>query len=498
MSNTLLFEKLDQLVDDCAGARGDWDDVLQRALVLEPPAPPRPRRVRSRRALVWAVAVSSLAVILFATPAFGLLRDWIGRKDVPFTGKTAPLVVKRDFADLSLGMQEGLFPQAIASQTRKVGVFRASGKNYVLYVAPIRKGGFCAMFSDLSRFLGCLETRPIAKDYPNSHGAVNPYLLKVSVGQWDVSGLVFAKDAASLSVEYQDGSSEQIPFVYVSKPIDAGFFLHGFRQGVAAVSVRDSRGKLIARWTSDYSPPPPKSLSVTPRYLRSPPPLPTKPTPPLQRGRANGVSAVAGKNGFVIFDLSGASEKVRALLAEGASTDCFAFTPYHEESPAGAGGGFNQLRPRVVQVYQGLATPFDGCTIRGRYGHRWPDRLHSHDAVEIAFTARAKTYFADHAAARDLALFVGSNRMRQIRRLSGEALETAISRKYGTAITHLPSSVSPLPPGRIGYSDHAYGATFFAGEPTFFEYSTTGRRFYVTINKGKIASENVRELTLLR
>ena len=113
MSDALLFERLDELVDDCAGARGDWDDVLRRAENAARLTAPR-RRLRrpSRRVLAWGVAVASLLVIFFATPAFGLLRNWIGRKDVPFTGKTAPFVVKRNFADMSIGSPPGMAPPA--------------------------------------------------------------------------------------------------------------------------------------------------------------------------------------------------------------------------------------------------------------------------------------------------------------------------------------------------------------------------------------------------
>jgi len=54
-------------------------------------------------------------------------------------------------------------------------------------------------------------------------------------------------------------------------------------------------------------------------------------------------------------------------------------------------------------------------------------------------------------------------------------------------IEHLPSSASSLPPSRIGYFDRPGGATFI-------EYSTTSRRFHITIEKAKIVSQNVRGL----
>ena len=486
MSDTLLFERIDELVEDCNGAVGNWEDVLRRARVRIGPAVLRRRlRLPNRRVLVLVASITLLLVILFATPAFGILSDWVGRRDFLFRGKTAPLETKVYFADLSLGQPSWADPRALASQTRKVGVFRSSGQDHTLYVAPTRKGGFCTLFTGVGG--GCWSPRPTAWEYPDAKGAINPYLLNISFDDvgGDVSGVIFAKDAASLTINYVDGTSEQIPFVFVSKPIDAGFFLHGFAldsYAVVTVNLRDSGGRLLARWTPAYA-------SVPPRSSAAPKPTPLsalKATAPLQRSRANGVSAVAGKNGVVIFDLSGASEKVRSLLGKRSNTTCFTFTTYH--SPGVVEGGFRGLPSRVAQVYDGLQTPFDGCTIEGDYGHSWPDRLHYHAAVEIAFTARGKRYFADHAAAADLAGFVRSNPMRfRIRRLSGNELSAAISVRYGDAIERLPSLRTALPPDRIGFASRG-------GRATYLEYSTTGRRFSVVVENGKIVAQNVRSL----
>jgi hypothetical protein len=517
MSDTLLFEKIDQLVDDCADARGDWDDVLRRSRIAAEPAPagPRPRRFANRRALVWAFALATLLVILFATPAFGLLRDWIGRKDVPFNGKTAPFVIKREFADQSIGVPKNWDPQAIAAQSREVAVFRLFGKKEVVYVAPTRTGGFCVAFGKMGEMgQSCARSRTAARTLKNyvvklRPGSVNPQLLSVSSGgyrvsihsaRWNswLSGVVFAKNATSLRVEYEDRTSAQIPFVYVSKPIDSGFFLWARPPGrsrvgkrPATVSARDSQGTLVARVSllhDDYTyvRRPSKTGSTVPSKHRRRRPL--VPTPPLQRGQAGGVRFVAGRNGVLSIDTSHASARVRALIGTNAYWTCFSFfAPYHEIEPAGIGLSLPAGRSHATWSSQGIPKPFDGCVLVGTYDFRWPDRLHSHHLVEVAFTAHAKRYFADRAAALDLAGFVRSDRTREIRRLSGKALDAAISRDFRTLVTHLPSSTSSLPPEQIGYFDSAGGATFI-------EYSTTGRRFYVTLKKGKTVSENVREL----
>jgi hypothetical protein len=205
-----------------------------------------------------------LLVILFATPAFGLLRDWIGRTDVRFNGKTAPLVIKKEFAYMSLGEPKRWDPQVITSQSRRVAVFKAFGKNYVLYVAPTRKGGFCWTIVGMGG--SCAPSRHTPSSYPDEPaGNVNSYLLGVASGMQrvpgtrsqlhgELSGTVFAENAASLRIEYEDHSFVQVPFVYVSEPINAGFFFWGRPPGhrrvgsrPLAVSARDSHGKLIAR-----------------------------------------------------------------------------------------------------------------------------------------------------------------------------------------------------------------------------------------------------------
>ena len=529
MSDTILFERLDELVDDCSGVCGDWDNVLRRVEnAARPAAPVRRLRRPSKRVLAWAVVVASLFVILFATPAFGLLKNWIGRKDVSYkNSKPAPFVVKRDFADLAIGAPERWDPQAIASQSRKVIAFKVGGRESVLFVAPTRKGGICWSFS---RGANCMNSRPTAKMYasdPNRSREQKPWLLNVSgayaFGPLDkrdqgnekayvyympsLSGVVLASNTADLRATFEDGSSAQIPFVWVSKPIDAGFFQYGVPSGHLKVGSRpvslsalDSKGKLIARWAFSWkwveqqsrfaehaaaagkanhrtSPPPP------------PPPLP-KLKPPLQQGETKGVKVVAGANGAVVIDVSRASAPVRTLIANGVDWDCFAFFgPYHLSDPAGIGTGLPNGVEKSGLRMLGIPAPFDGCEISGMYGRRWPDRFHSHEAVEIAFTARARTHFADRAAARDLALFVQLLRIKGIRGLSGDALDSAISSEFGT-VAHLDSSASPLAAGDVGYADRHGGATFV-------ELSTTGRRFSITVENGRIVAENVRPLTIL-
>jgi hypothetical protein len=399
-------------------------------------------------------------------------------------------------------------PEAIASQTRRVGVFRARGRQHVLYVAPTRKGGYCWTFSE--GFLGCHATRPVVGPRRGHGGALNPHRLGVT---WEgppiaagrtvvppphttqVAGDLRGTDAHTLKVEYEDDSTGDVPFIYVSKPIDAGFFLYAIPKGherpgtrVRAVTLLDADGKVLARQPIDYPTsrdfgrrPPPRA--VRPPVVKSPR-LPA-PTPPLYRGEAGGVRITAGRNGVVVFDTSGATRHVRTLLRSRATFGCFSFMQFHRAAPAGA-GFWRAVEPRVAVRIFGLRRPFDGCDIRAGHGHLWPDRNGSHSVVEVAFSARGRRYFADRAAARDLALFVRSDEMHRIRRLTGDALRAALTRSYGGAIRELRSPRAALR-SSIGYVVRDDGVTFV-------ERSATGRLFNVVIRGGRIASQNVKPL----
>ncbi len=530
MSEAALHDALGELVPDCAGALGDWDDVLRRAGMeggsfpapaRSPEAAGRGRSRWSRRRLI-AAALAAVVIALVATPAFGiggLLLDLIGRTNVPFReGKSAPLEVKRDFFDLSLHAPPGLAPQAIASQARRVGVFRIRGRTRVLYVAPTRKGGYCWMFTDA--FGGCRTTRTPPRRQGTQPGAINPYLLGLT---WQgspfrldpqgrpvdgkprhttqVGGDILATNAHVLQVEYEDGSKTPIPFVFVSKPIAAGFFLYAIPKGherpgtrVRAVSVLDVDGRVLARQPISYrlprrlpSPPPRNVGPPVPSSPRLPPPA-----PPLQHGRAEGVTVTAGRNGVAVFDTSDATSNVRELIGGRVATyACFSFMRYHQDAPAGL--GFSRTtRPRVAIRTFGLRTPFDGCEIQAGYGHRWPDKLDSHSAIEIPFTAAGRRFFADRAAARDLALFLTRTAgMDQMRREATAVFAEWLRDRFSPRVVELRSRSASPPRGRIGY--------WVADSTVLFRRkSSTGRVFTVVVGKdGGIASENVRPLAFV-
>jgi hypothetical protein len=130
------------------------------------------------------------------------------------------------------------------------------------------------------------------------------------------------------------------------------------------------------------------------------------------------------------------------------------------------------LRPHVA-VDIGSRGPFDGCEIEGTYGRVWPDRFRSHDPVEIALTAAGRRYFADRAAARDLAAFVRSKRVQTIRKEPPEQARGDLD----AAFPQLARSAIRIAAG---------------SRLTFSERSTSGRKFSVTVANGRVVHENLR------
>jgi hypothetical protein len=479
-----LRDRLHGLLGPLDDEHGDWGDVVARAGV----APPRGRRVA-----ILALALLTLTVALFATPAFGLrdaVLDLIGREDVEFEqGTPAPAVIKQQFEDLSLGAPPRMDPQAIPEAMRRVGDVRIRGRERTLWVGPTRRGGFCYRIERNSG--GCLHR----KDIPSGRIALSYQAGSIRGGPVEAGPLhawTFARDAARVTVEFEDGTRVDVPFTYVSSPIDAGFFAYDPSaqqrhepHRPRRVAVYDAAGEELAHATITYHRETAPSMPSAPQELPAKPAVP--PSEPVQTATVHGVRVVVGANASVIFDTTGAEPRTAELLDNRrASFVCFRF---RAGEPRGYGiSGGNQ---RVVGLrYHGIGTPFDGCEIQGAYGHRWPDRNDSHSAVEVAFTPAAQRFFEDRAAARDVALLVKMRKVQQLRKLTGDELVSALTDEFGSAIDRLPERDARPQPGRIGY---------WAGadRTVFRRVSTTDRVFEVEVRDGKIVRENLGELAMV-
>jgi hypothetical protein len=194
----------------------------------------------------------------------------------------------------------------------------------------------------------------------------------------------------------------------------------------------------------------------------------------------SGVSVVAGANGAVQITADNVPAAVRRLLQNSVSFSCFRLTREFGIFTVRGFGTEGAFTPSIGFQLGNLGRPLDGCEITSERGHRWPDAFGSHGPVELSFTAKGRAYFADRAAARDLALFVRSRRMQQIRKEHGHQLLSDIHTNYGHALAH----------SRIHYTLTANGITFT-------ETSTSGKQFKVMISHGRIVRQNLKPYTLV-
>lgn len=230
MTDDVLRQRLEALAS--GPATSDWSDAQRRSGRL--------RRLR-RLKVAGAAALVAVAVAV-AAPAFGLTRsvlDFFGQE-------SAPEAQKLLFAELNQGAPPGMAPGVDAKAARSVLTRQFSdGRQYTLWVAPTKTGGFCMAYREVGP--GC-TTREFDIGYGVSRGGPRTPII--------VSGAVPAERASHVEMVYEDGTTTRVELAWVGEPIDAGLFFleipdtrvepgHQLR----AIVARDSDGAEIARRT---------------------------------------------------------------------------------------------------------------------------------------------------------------------------------------------------------------------------------------------------------
>jgi hypothetical protein len=219
----------------------DWLEVVRLT---------RPRR-RVRRELLAPIAAA--IALLVAAPAFGL----DGRIARLFSsGEAAPPRIERSFANLDRGAPPGFRTGVVAAQTRRIVL---PGR-VALWIAPTSAGGFCIFVEggrgqcDATRALTFWPTFSIGGD-------VTPQGV-IKGGPVLIDGSTTLQDAASVEVQFEDGTSVTMPVVWVSAPIDAGFFAYSVPAAHLRVGarpklliLRDAAGNELRRDSSAFEVP---------------------------------------------------------------------------------------------------------------------------------------------------------------------------------------------------------------------------------------------------
>ena len=205
----------------------DWTDVIRRAA-----------RERRQRSLYLLVALVGLIVVGVAS-AYAL-----GHPVVDFNGaEPGSQTVINDFGSMEVGAPPGMAPGVIPEQARKIPGLFVDGKPYQLWVAPTKSGGICTNHD-------CIPDRSTLKG--RVYVGMNENQSFTGVSQ--IGGAFIDPNGDRLELSYADGTTAEIPFVWVTAPIDAGFYVFDIpkeHQVAAArptkVTLLDSKGKELAR-----------------------------------------------------------------------------------------------------------------------------------------------------------------------------------------------------------------------------------------------------------
>jgi hypothetical protein len=209
------------LVPLSEGTRPDWRDVLERADLDTP---------RRRVPRVLAAAAVLLVGILCAVPAIAL-RGHIFRlfRDAP----RAPDRIERSFATFERGVPPRLRYGVRATEARKVlETAVGEGATAIVWVAPRTRGGFCTLteidLADGERDGAGGECTPLLNELSvetSLHGRVST-TGEILSGPVLIDGWIGLSKASSLEVEFEDGATAFLPLVWVSEPVDTGFFAY--------------------------------------------------------------------------------------------------------------------------------------------------------------------------------------------------------------------------------------------------------------------------------
>jgi hypothetical protein len=195
------FAALTNRLDD-----SDWRDVRRRA------------RTASRRWLLIPVA-AAIAVIA-AGSALAVYREVVDF----FSAEPAPERIQLDFEFLREHTAEasskfGGPKFTTEGPAREVMRVQIDGEARPLWVVPTREGGFCYRL----HFHGsCLTPDARADDRIGAGGLAT----RNAAGFDWLVGTVRDERVQEVELLYQDGERARVPFVWVSPPIDAGFYAH--------------------------------------------------------------------------------------------------------------------------------------------------------------------------------------------------------------------------------------------------------------------------------
>jgi hypothetical protein len=486
-------QSLDRLIGyDALDAQPDWRDVADRAA--------RGRR----RSLVLAI-LACFAVTVFVSAAFafgtGLWQLVAGK---PVSTKRLSPEERRMFASLASG-RPILRTQPNDPALRRLGKdvsvrLLADRDGYTFYVIEVRGRYPTRCFAtghsgrpELLGSIGCAGPGAPTKPSPFP-SEKNPVLDQSS---FDASGgqpRVFRLAGFAAVAVKKVGLLTAAGDVIATVPVVNSTYLRTTGlpdKGVEAIVAYDGSDRRV--YCEDVAAGDPCGNTPAPGQVTAPPRPSPQPGPRrvrlgalVQRGESQGVSVSIYDPGIAIFDFTSASARLSGLAAD-ASAGClrarFLNGRWLSDDLGASGEAVGRAGGRLrIDLAGGrpdnlpfaVPPPYDGCEIGGLYGHRWNDAFGTRAPVEIPLSETGRHFFNDRAAARDLAYFVRSKRIQEMRLSSSPRPELeALARRYPHRVVELQREDQFAPEDKIG---------FWIGPGTirFTTTSSTGRRFFVT------------------
>ena len=271
-----------------------------------------------------------------------------------------------------------------------------------------------------------------------------------------------------------------------------------------AIAAFDDSGDQVYRERLPLGPWPVRTRRrVVPPRRRRLPPLPKQ--APLQHAEAPAATVDVYRSGLVAVRFTSTASRgyrlVRPVTSDPRVPISCASVAYGagqwEELGSGAYGDFGlEMRTFVTMArfsHGAARPPFDVCSVRGTYGQRWNDARGMHDTVEFSFTPLGRRFFAEKAAARDLALFLRTPEMRAIRKAMAREVPTAseISARFPARVVALGRRSQTAPSPAIGVWTDRKQLIIVSRQ------AEDGRRMFATLRAGRFGPHNLAGLITL-